>query len=709
MYIGVDSRRTSKPENGRNSVRIEGKHEYDNGLFIATFNHFPKPVCGAWPAFWMYGPNWAHDGEVDIYEGFNLAEKNHITAHTETTPGQGQCKLDQANFAGTLETSNCNIEAAGQFPNEGCRVGENSNLWGNSQGGVYALQWEKDFIKVWSWGRNSAPADVTSGAPKPSNWGKPHWAVVKPSCDVQNNFRKMKLVIDITFCGDAADNIGNWDNSVCGQTLKTTCKNYVQNNPTAFQDTYWEIKDIKVYSDRPASSTSTTKTSTATTKTSTTSSTKTGTTSATSTSKTSTTSATSTSTCQYNCGSSSTSKTSSTSATSTSKTSATSTTTRCRYNCGSSSTSKSSTTSATSTSKTSGTSTTSTTTRCRYNCGSSSSSITSKTSTTSATNTSTCRYNCGSSSTSKTSATSTTTRCRYNCGSSSSSKTSTSKTSGTSSTSRACYGYTCSSSSRSTSTSTTKRYGDSTTSTKSYTKYPTDKPYWPRPSKTSTIYATSTYTVSSCAPTVTKCPYGKTTTKVIAISTTVCPDDDDDYRTTDIPRGYTRSTIYATRTYTVTACKPEVTKCPYGQVTTSVVPVTTTICPIDDYEHKPKPTPDHDYKPKPDYDNDYKPKPDYDNDYKPKPSQDNNYKPKPTQDSDYKAKPSYDSGYKAAPSSYATAKPSASSGSYPQGAAAGTAGVKPVTTKQPVYTDASSKTVASLFSVVLGTMLVLVL
>jgi iron transport multicopper oxidase len=46
-------------------------------------------------------------------------------------------------------------------------------------------------------------------------------------------------------------------------------------------------------------------------------------------------------------------------------------------------------------------------------------------------------------------------------------------------------------------------------------------------STTSTIYSTRTVTISSCAPTVTKCPYGHNgtfvTTEVIAVSTTVCP------------------------------------------------------------------------------------------------------------------------------------------------------------------------------------------
>ncbi len=40
---------------------------------------------------------------------------------------------------------------------------------------------------------------------------------------------------------------------------------------------------------------------------------------------------------------------------------------------------------------------------------------------------------------------------------------------------------------------------------------------------TSTIYDTTTYTVTSCASTVTNCPVGKLTTEVIVVSTTVCP------------------------------------------------------------------------------------------------------------------------------------------------------------------------------------------
>jgi len=43
------------------------------------------------------------------------------------------------------------------------------------------------------------------------------------------------------------------------------------------------------------------------------------------------------------------------------------------------------------------------------------------------------------------------------------------------------------------------------------------------PWTTSTVYATSVYTVTSCAPTVTNCPVGHVTTDIVSLYTTVCP------------------------------------------------------------------------------------------------------------------------------------------------------------------------------------------
>ncbi|KAH8805072.1 hypothetical protein F5884DRAFT_439996 [Xylogone sp. PMI_703] len=97
---------------------------------------------------------------------------------------------------------------------------------------------------------------------------------------------------------------------------------------------------------------------------------------------------------------------------------------------------------------------------------------------------------------------------------------------------------------------------------------------------TSTIYTTTVRTVTSCAPTVTNCPGGpQTVTETISIGTTVCP-----VTSTYVPPPppvYTTSTIYITTEYTVTSCAPTVTNCPGGpHVTTETISVGTTVCPV---------------------------------------------------------------------------------------------------------------------------------
>ena len=39
---------------GRQSVRLESKRRYNEGLFIITLSHAPVS-CGSWPALWMFG------------------------------------------------------------------------------------------------------------------------------------------------------------------------------------------------------------------------------------------------------------------------------------------------------------------------------------------------------------------------------------------------------------------------------------------------------------------------------------------------------------------------------------------------------------------------------------------------------------------------------------------------------------------------------
>jgi hypothetical protein len=104
----------------------------------------------------------------------------------------------------------------------------------------------------------------------------------------------------------------------------------------------------------------------------------------------------------------------------------------------------------------------------------------------------------------------------------------------------------------------------STSSSTPYTNSTTTPTY---PSSTlSTVYATTTYTVSSCAPTVTNCPYGHLTTETISLYTTYCPVA---ATYTPVPTTYApiESVVYVTTTYTISSCAATVKYCPYGSTT----------------------------------------------------------------------------------------------------------------------------------------------
>ncbi|KAL5331921.1 hypothetical protein ACEPPN_001461 [Leptodophora sp. 'Broadleaf-Isolate-01'] len=117
---------------------------------------------------------------------------------------------------------------------------------------------------------------------------------------------------------------------------------------------------------------------------------------------------------------------------------------------------------------------------------------------------------------------------------------------------------------------------------------------------TSTVCTTRVETITSCAPSVTNCPVGSVTTKTIPLYTTVCPVTETEVKSTKTPIGkptttllpttykptgpvkYTTSTVYTTSIYTITSCAPSVTDCPskLGHVTTEIIKLYTTVCPV---------------------------------------------------------------------------------------------------------------------------------
>ncbi|KAJ5697227.1 concanavalin A-like lectin/glucanase domain-containing protein [Penicillium malachiteum] len=251
VYIGVDDTNVASGS-GRNSVRLTSTSTYTEGLIILDLGHMPSSTCGTWPAFWMLGSDWPNNGEIDIIEGVNQQSTNQMTLHTSDG-----CTINNSGSSGSLETSNCYVEASGQSSNAGCAIIDSSTSsygdgFNNADGGVYATEWTSDAISIWHFTNSSVPSDITSGSPDPSGWGTPD-AMFSGDCDISSHFSNLQIVFDITFCGDWAGDV--WSDGSCS-SYASTCDDYVQNNPTAFSNTYWSINSLKVYQESSSTSSS---------------------------------------------------------------------------------------------------------------------------------------------------------------------------------------------------------------------------------------------------------------------------------------------------------------------------------------------------------------------------------------------------------------------------------------------------------------------
>lgn len=244
VRIGVDDTNVATGR-GRNSVRIASKTTYDHSLVVLDLSHMPGSVCGTWPAFWLLGANWPNGGEIDIIEGVNSQNYNTMAAHTNA----GCSISNTGGMSGTLVTSDCDVNDPNQGTNQGCSIKTgNTDSYGDGfnsqQGGVYATEWTSTAISIWYFPRSAIPADLTTGNPDPSAWGLP-LANFAGACDWDQKLAPQQILFDVTFCGDWAGNAFSSD-PVCGSKA-STCQAFVQNNPSAFSETYWAINSLKVY------------------------------------------------------------------------------------------------------------------------------------------------------------------------------------------------------------------------------------------------------------------------------------------------------------------------------------------------------------------------------------------------------------------------------------------------------------------------------
>ncbi|KAJ5720138.1 hypothetical protein N7493_007016 [Penicillium malachiteum] len=243
VYLGVDHTTTLSPsDKGRNSVRVGTNKYYEHSLVIADIAHMPGNACGSWPAFWTVGKEWPGDGEIDIIEGVNMQDHNEIVMHTS-----GTCALKDEGMSGYVNATGCG-EALGPV---GCVIegdkGSYGTLFNKAGGGVYAMEWTEEFVKIWHFPRSSIPESISKGEPDVSEFGIP-MALVEEGCDVANSFKSQSFVFDVTFCGDWAG--GVFGESGCPMSSSdsfASCTNFVAQNPGQFNDTYWEINSVKVY------------------------------------------------------------------------------------------------------------------------------------------------------------------------------------------------------------------------------------------------------------------------------------------------------------------------------------------------------------------------------------------------------------------------------------------------------------------------------
>ena len=109
------------------------------------------------------------------------------------------------------------------------------------------MEWTSAHLKLWSWSRDSTPADVRSQRPNPESWGMPHFFAGGSSCNVNNLVVDQKLVLNIDFCGVAAGNPTLWGQQCRNATGYENCNDYVAENPGHFADAFWKVKGIDVY------------------------------------------------------------------------------------------------------------------------------------------------------------------------------------------------------------------------------------------------------------------------------------------------------------------------------------------------------------------------------------------------------------------------------------------------------------------------------
>jgi hypothetical protein len=241
--LAIDSTSTVAAGGNRNAVRITSPNSYNGGLFVMDAVKMPVG-CSTWPSFWTVGPNWPYGGEIDIVEGINDQARNQMTLHSGTSNACTIDTDDSYQYTGSVISTNC---YSTEDSDSGCTVLDSSTTsfaygFNNAGGGVFALLWDSSTgMSMWHFARSNIPADLTSRAPTPSNWGTPSGFWSADTCDISDNFYNHQMVIDTTICG-------NWagGSAYASSGCPGTCTDMVA-NASNYVDAKWVINYVAVY------------------------------------------------------------------------------------------------------------------------------------------------------------------------------------------------------------------------------------------------------------------------------------------------------------------------------------------------------------------------------------------------------------------------------------------------------------------------------
>ncbi|KAN0091585.1 glycoside hydrolase family 16 protein [Tylopilus felleus] len=225
---------------GRNSFRLQSKDQYSTHVAIFDIGHIPEG-CGTWPA--EVGADWPNHGEIDIVEGVNNVGPNQSTLHT-----RAGCTMQSfREMTGTSTGDNCDVYAT---ENCGCGVRfKDTNSFGidfnNIGGGWYAIERSATDISIYFWERDSSsvPSEVKQPGDtvRPSTWGRPMAFFESTNCDFASHLGHMSIIINLAFCGDLAGDLYSSDQ------CPGNCVDYVNNNPSAFSNAYFEFNALNIY------------------------------------------------------------------------------------------------------------------------------------------------------------------------------------------------------------------------------------------------------------------------------------------------------------------------------------------------------------------------------------------------------------------------------------------------------------------------------